>query len=129
MPRHIFRLSLFVVLLALGGSIRAKEVVFMGMCAPSAQAFVEMVNVGGAYIGRYQRAGQLLTAGNAAGRKGDLTRARAFYEAAIRSEPTFWPAYYARGWLFLRQRQWNLAIQDANTVLHHDSTVVEAELL
>ena len=30
MPRHIFRLSLFVVLLALGGSIRAKEVVFIG---------------------------------------------------------------------------------------------------
>ena len=30
MPRHIFRLSLFVVLLALGGSIRAREVVFIG---------------------------------------------------------------------------------------------------
>jgi len=29
MPKHIFRLSLFV-LLALGGSIRAKEVVFIG---------------------------------------------------------------------------------------------------
>ena len=30
MPKHIFRLSLVVVLLALGGSIRAKEVVFIG---------------------------------------------------------------------------------------------------
>jgi hypothetical protein len=30
MPKHIFRLSLFVVLFALGGSIRAKEVVFIG---------------------------------------------------------------------------------------------------
>jgi hypothetical protein len=30
MPKHIFRLSLFVVLLALGGSIRAREVVFIG---------------------------------------------------------------------------------------------------
>src|SRR4029077_12147577 len=30
MPKHILRLSLFVVLLALGGSIRAKEVVFIG---------------------------------------------------------------------------------------------------
>jgi hypothetical protein len=30
MPKHIFRLSLFVVLLAFGGSIRAKEVVFIG---------------------------------------------------------------------------------------------------
>ena len=30
MPKRIFRLSLFVVLLALGGSIRAKEVVFIG---------------------------------------------------------------------------------------------------
>ena len=30
MPKHIFRLSLLVVLLALGGSIRAKEVVFIG---------------------------------------------------------------------------------------------------
>jgi tetratricopeptide (TPR) repeat protein len=101
----------------------------MGMCAPSAEAFVETIYVGGAYVGRYQRAGQLLTAGNAASRKADLTGARAFYEAAIRSEPTFWPAYYTRGWVFLRQRQWNLAIQDANTVLHQDSTVVEAELL
>src|SRR5438045_7985732 len=30
MPKHIFRLSLVVVLLALGGSIRAKKVVFIG---------------------------------------------------------------------------------------------------
>ena len=30
MPKHILRLGLFVVLLALGGSIRAKEVVFIG---------------------------------------------------------------------------------------------------
>jgi hypothetical protein len=30
MPKHVFRLSLFIVLLALGGSIRAKEVVFVG---------------------------------------------------------------------------------------------------
>ena len=30
MPKHVFRLSLFVVLLALGGSIRAKEVIFIG---------------------------------------------------------------------------------------------------
>jgi hypothetical protein len=30
MPKHIFRLTLFVVLLALGGSIRSKEVVFIG---------------------------------------------------------------------------------------------------
>lgn len=30
MPKHIFRLSLFVVLLTLGGSSRAKEVVFIG---------------------------------------------------------------------------------------------------
>ena len=30
MPKHIFRLSLLVVLLALGGNIRAKEVVFTG---------------------------------------------------------------------------------------------------
>ena len=30
MPKHVFRLSLFVLLLAFGGSIRAKEVVFIG---------------------------------------------------------------------------------------------------
>ena len=30
MSNHICRLTLFVVLLALGGSIRAKEVVFIG---------------------------------------------------------------------------------------------------
>jgi hypothetical protein len=30
MPKSIFRLSLFVLLLAVGGSIRAKEVVFIG---------------------------------------------------------------------------------------------------
>lgn len=30
MPKHLFGLSLFVVLLALGGSIRAREVVFIG---------------------------------------------------------------------------------------------------
>src|SRR5438445_1014719 len=30
MPKHIFRLSVFIILLALGGSIPAKEVVFIG---------------------------------------------------------------------------------------------------
>ena len=30
MPKHVFGLSLFVVVLPLGGSIRAKEVVFIG---------------------------------------------------------------------------------------------------
>jgi hypothetical protein len=50
MRKHIFRLSLFVVLLALGGSIRAKEVVFIGTSMKTLAGFYR-VTYGFAFSG------------------------------------------------------------------------------
>jgi len=50
MRKHIFRLSLFVVLLALGGSIRAKEVVFIGTSMKTLAGFYK-VTYGFAFFG------------------------------------------------------------------------------
>ena len=50
MRKHMFRLSLFVVLLALGGSIRAKEVVFIGTSMKTLAGFYR-VTYGFAFSG------------------------------------------------------------------------------
>jgi hypothetical protein len=52
MPKHIFRLSLFIVLLALGGSgnIRAKEVVFIGTSMKTLAGLYKMT-YGFAFLG------------------------------------------------------------------------------
>ena len=51
MPKHIFRLSLFVVLLALGGSIRAKEVVFIGTSMKTLAGLYKVTYGGFAFYG------------------------------------------------------------------------------
>jgi hypothetical protein len=51
MPKHIFRLSLFVVLLALGESIRAKEVVFIGTSMKTLAGLYKVTYGGFAFFG------------------------------------------------------------------------------
>lgn len=114
-------------------SDRGKQVAFFGMiiligARLRTEAAIELY-VSGMQVGRYQHAGRLITAGNIELRKGKLETARGYYEAAIHEQPTFWPGYLARSGVYLSQGKWELAKEDANKVLHLDSTVHEAELL
>ena len=114
-------------------SDRGKQVAFFGIiilitAALRTQAAIELY-VTGMQSGQYQHAGRLLTAGNVEFLKGKLETARGYYDAAIHEQPTFWPGYLARSGVYLSQAKWELAKEDANKVLHLDSTVHEAELL
>ena len=51
MPKHVFRLGLFVVLLALGGSIWAKEVVFIGTSMKTLAGLYKVTYGGFAFYG------------------------------------------------------------------------------
>lgn len=99
------------------------------MAARCVAAVVDDIYVGGMQFGQFQHCGELLSAGNAEVRKGHREKALGYYEAAIHEHPDFWPGYYMRGWLYLDAHKWALAKQDANTILHLDSRVYEAELL
>src|SRR5438045_1435190 len=114
-------------------SDRGKQVGFFGIiilitAALRTQAAIELY-VTGMQSGQYQHAGRLLTAGNVELLKGKLETARGYYDAAIHEQPTFWPGYLARSGVYLSQGKWELAKEDANRVLHLDSTVHETELL
>ena len=70
MRKHIFRLSLFVVLLVLGGSIRAKEVVFIGTSMKTLAGLYKVTygfGCPGCSIGIGQNGSVSLKAGGAAG--------------------------------------------------------------
>ena len=55
--------------------------------------------------------------GNELLKKRDYEQARQFYDAAIGRDPTAWGPYVPRAIMFARQRKWDLAIQDLDTVL------------
>jgi tetratricopeptide (TPR) repeat protein len=60
---------------------------------------------------------------------GDLQRARRDIDTAIQKDPTYWPAFYTRAKIYLREGKWSLAIQDCNELLRQDSTFIPAALL
>ncbi len=62
-------------------------------------------------------------------KKGDLIGARRSADAAIRSDPTFWPALFIRAEISVEQHRYADAVQDCEAVLKQDSSVVEAALL
>jgi tetratricopeptide (TPR) repeat protein len=49
--------------------------------------------------------------------KGELEGARRNLDAALKLDPTFWPAFYTRAEVFERQHKWELAVQDASAAL------------
>jgi tetratricopeptide (TPR) repeat protein len=79
--------------------------------------------------GRNWTAIKLQNEGESLMQKGDLEGARRSLDAAIRSDPTLWPAFVNRAEVFLRQHKWDLAIQDCNEVLRQKRTFPEAALL
>jgi tetratricopeptide (TPR) repeat protein len=62
-------------------------------------------------------------------KNGDVEGAHRNVEAALRSDPTLYPALYTRAKVFVRQRKYELAIQDCTAALKQDTTFVEAALL
>jgi tetratricopeptide (TPR) repeat protein len=62
-------------------------------------------------------------------KNGDVENAYRNVEAALRSDPTLYPALYTRAKVFIRQRKYELAVKDCTEALRQDSTFVEASLL
>jgi tetratricopeptide (TPR) repeat protein len=62
-------------------------------------------------------------------KKDDLAGARQSVDAAIRADPTYWPALFIRAEILMEQHHYAAALQDCEAVLKQDSTVVEAALL
>ena len=62
-------------------------------------------------------------------KKGDVEGARRNVDAALRSDPTLWPAFYTRAKVFIRQHKYELAIQDCNEALRQNRAFIEAALL
>jgi tetratricopeptide (TPR) repeat protein len=62
-------------------------------------------------------------------KKRDLAGARQSVDAAIRADPTYWPALFIRAEISMEQHHYAAAVQDCEAVLKQDSNVVEAALL
>ena len=62
-------------------------------------------------------------------KNGDVEGARRNVDAALRSDPTLWPALYTRAKVFIRQHKYELAIQDCSEALRQNRTFIEAALL
>ncbi len=62
-------------------------------------------------------------------KKGDLSGAHKSVDAAIKADPTYWPAFYIRAQVLMEERHYEAAVQDCERILRQDSSVVEAALL
>jgi tetratricopeptide (TPR) repeat protein len=62
-------------------------------------------------------------------KNGDVENAHRNVDAALRSDPTLWPALYTRAKVFIRQHKYELAIQDCSEALRQSPTFIEAALL
>jgi tetratricopeptide (TPR) repeat protein len=60
---------------------------------------------------------------------GEVENARRSLDAALRNDPTFWPAFYTRANVFLIQGKPQLAIQDCSEALRQNPAFFEAALL
>ena len=60
---------------------------------------------------------------------GEVEDARRSVDAALRNDPTLWPAVYTRARVFLRQGKPQLAIQDCSEALRQHPAFFEAALL
>jgi tetratricopeptide (TPR) repeat protein len=79
--------------------------------------------------GRNMAAIKFWTEAEAQLKKGDVENARRNVDAAIRSDPTLYPAFYTRAKVYMLLHKYELAIQDASEALRQDRTFIEAALL
>ena len=61
--------------------------------------------------------------------KGDYENARRYLDAAIRTDPYFWTAYYNRATTFCQQKKWAAALQDLNSTVRLKPAFFEASFL
>ncbi len=71
----------------------------------------------------------LLTSAEDKLKRGDTAGAKRDLDAALHTDPTFWPALYVRAEIFAGQGKYDLAIQDCNEALRRYPGFVEAALL
>src|SRR6266478_1773676 len=50
-------------------------------------------------------------------RANDYENARRYFDAAIRTDPSMWTAYYNRATTFCQQKKWAAALQDLNSAI------------
>jgi tetratricopeptide (TPR) repeat protein len=58
--------------------------------------------------------------------KHDYENARRYFDAAIRTDPSMWTAYYNRSTAFIRQKKWSAALQDLNSTIRLKPSFFEA---
>lgn len=80
-------------------------------------------------VGRNKTAMKFWKDAEAQLQKGEVENARRSVDAALRNDPTFWPALYTRAKVFLRQGKPELAIQDCGEALRQHPAFFEAALL
>jgi tetratricopeptide (TPR) repeat protein len=66
--------------------------------------------------------------GNELQKKGDYDKARQLYDVAIARDPTAYGPYVLRALVFMRQKKWDLALQDWNTVIRLKPIFFEATM-
>ena len=60
--------------------------------------------------------------------KDDYENARRYFDAAIRTDPYMWTAYYNRATTFCVQKKWTAALQDLNSTIRLKPSFFEASL-
>ena len=105
----------------------AVAILFSVIAAIDTQGSVPIEVVYG--VGRNKTAMKLWQDAETQLKNGDVANAHRNVEAALRSDPTLYPALYTRAKVFMRQHKYELAIQDCTAALKQDSTFVEAALL
>jgi tetratricopeptide (TPR) repeat protein len=80
-------------------------------------------------VGRNKTAMKFWRDAEAQLKKGEVENARRSLDAALRNDPTFWPALYTRANVFLIQGKPELAIQDCSEALRQYPAFFEAALL
>ena len=83
----------------------------------------------GAGRGRNWNAIKLTNDANAQINRGDLKAADQSIDAAIRADPSLWPALYTRARLLVAEGKYAEALRDCEVVLQKDSTFAPAALL
>jgi Tetratricopeptide repeat len=58
--------------------------------------------------------------------KRDYDHARRYFDAAIRTDPSMWTAYYNRAATFWQQKKWAAALQDLNATIRLKSSFFDA---
>jgi tetratricopeptide (TPR) repeat protein len=58
--------------------------------------------------------------------KYDFENARRYFDAAIRTDPNMWTAYFNRATALIRLKKWSAALQDLNSTIRLKPSLLEA---